>query len=107
MNKKELLLNIGGISQTSKMPCSSWSLSAFWCKNGSKLNLIKNSSCYGCYALTGNYISPSLPSPDGGVMIRSPHSYPHIGTLPRRRIARPVNFITALTTATIDSKAEG
>ena len=56
MNKKELLLNIGGISQTSKMPCSSWSLSAFWCKNGSKLNLIKNSSCYGCYALTGNYI---------------------------------------------------
>ena len=42
MNKKELLQNIGGISQTSKMPCSSWSLSAFWCKNGSKLNLIKN-----------------------------------------------------------------
>jgi hypothetical protein len=56
MTKKELLLNIGGISQTSKMPCGSWSLSAFWCNNGGKLNKIKNSSCYGCYALKGNYI---------------------------------------------------
>ena len=56
MKKKELLQNIGGISQTSKMPCGSWSLSAFWCKNGSKLNKIKNSSCFGCYALSGNYI---------------------------------------------------
>ena len=55
MNKKELLKSIGGISQTSKMPCNSWSLSAFWCNNGGKLNKIKGSSCYGCYALKGNY----------------------------------------------------
>ena len=54
--KKELLKDIGGISQTSKMPCGSWSLSAFWCKVGSKLNKIKGSSCFGCYALGGNYI---------------------------------------------------
>ena len=56
MTKKQLLLNIGGISQTSKMPCGSWSLSAFWCNNGGKLNKVKNSSCFGCYALKGNYI---------------------------------------------------
>ena len=41
MTKKEILQNIGGISQTSKMPCSSWSLSAFWCNVGAKLNKIK------------------------------------------------------------------
>ena len=55
MNKKDLLKNIGGISKAGKMPCSSWSLSALWCKNGGKLNKVVNSSCYGCYALTGNY----------------------------------------------------
>jgi len=56
MTKKEILLNIGGISQTSKIPSGSWSLSAFWCNTGGKLNKIKNSACYGCYALKGNYI---------------------------------------------------
>ena len=56
MTKKQLLINLGGISQTSKMPCGSWSLSAFWCNNGSKLNKVENSSCFGCYALKGNYI---------------------------------------------------
>ena len=40
MTKKELLNNIGGISKTSKMPWGSWSLSAYWCNNGSKLNNI-------------------------------------------------------------------
>ena len=55
ITKKELLYNIGGVSKASKMPCSSWSLSAYWCKNGAKLNKIEDSSCFGCYALTGNY----------------------------------------------------
>ena len=48
MTKKQLLINIGGVSNTRKMPCESWSLSAFWCNNGGKLNKVKNSSCYGC-----------------------------------------------------------
>ena len=56
MTKKELLQNIGGISKTSKMPCGSWSLSARWCKVGSKLNLVKGSACFDCYALGGYYI---------------------------------------------------
>ena len=55
MTKKQLLINIGGVSKTSKMPCSSWSLSALWCGVGSKLNIIKGSSCFDCYALKGNY----------------------------------------------------
>ena len=56
MTKKDLLKNIGGISNTSKLPCSSWSLSAFWCNTGGKLNKVVNSSCFGCYALKGRYI---------------------------------------------------
>ena len=56
MTKKQLLINIGGVSNTSKMPCSSWSLSALWCGVGSKLNKVVGSSCYGCYALKGNYV---------------------------------------------------
>jgi len=56
MNKKQLIENIGGISVTSKMPCDSFNLSAFYCNTGSKLRKIKNSACSDCYALKGNYI---------------------------------------------------
>ena len=55
MNKKELLLNIGGISKTSKMPSNSWNLSAWHCNVGSKLAKIENSVCNGCYAMKGFY----------------------------------------------------
>ena len=56
MNKKQLIDSVGGISVASKMPCPSWSLSAFYCNTGSKLRKIKNSACSDCYALKGNYI---------------------------------------------------
>ena len=55
MNKKEMLNIIGGLSKTSKMPCSSFNLSAWRCNNGSKLAKIKGSVCDGCYAMTGFY----------------------------------------------------
>ena len=56
MNKTDAILTIGsGLSQTSKMPCYSFNLSALHCKTGSKLAKIKGSVCFGCYALKGNY----------------------------------------------------
>jgi len=56
MNKTKAILTIGsGLSQTSKMPCYSFNLSAMHCKTGSKLAKIKGSVCDGCYALKGNY----------------------------------------------------
>ena len=56
MTKKENITNIGGISQTSKMPCLSFNLSAFFCNVGGKLMKIKNSVCDGCYAQRGFYL---------------------------------------------------
>ena len=55
MTKKESVYNIGGISQTTKMPCQSFNLSAFFCNVGGKLVKIKNSVCEGCYAMKGRY----------------------------------------------------
>jgi len=46
---------IGGYTVTSKMPTISYSISAFDCKTGSKLRLIKNTVCSTCYALKGRY----------------------------------------------------
>lgn len=46
---------IGGISETSKMPCPSYGLSARVCITGSKLVNVPGSSCSGCYALKGFY----------------------------------------------------
>ena len=55
MNKKECITNIGGISNTTKMPCQSFNLSALFCNVGKKLVDVKNSVCNGCYAMKGNY----------------------------------------------------
>jgi len=56
MTKTEAKLIIGSsLSNTSKMPCYSFNLSALHCKTGAKLVKIKGSVCYGCYALKGNY----------------------------------------------------
>lgn len=41
---------VGGLSQPSKMPSYAYNLPASRCKTGSKLNKIKGSVCYGCYA---------------------------------------------------------
>ena len=55
MTKKENIINIGGISNTTKMPCQSFNLSALFCNVGKKLVGVKNSICDGCYALKGRY----------------------------------------------------
>ena len=62
MNKTDAKLILGsGLSETSKMPCYSFNLSALDCKTGSKLVGVKNSVCEGCYALGGNYQRYKLP----------------------------------------------
>ena len=53
MNREQTINNIGGISKTTKMPCRSFNLSAYFCKVGGKLVNIKNSVCNGCYAMDG------------------------------------------------------
>ena len=55
MNIKEAWAIVGGLSKPSKMPGYGYGLSAFECSVGSKLRLIKNSTCSMCYALKGRY----------------------------------------------------
>lgn len=55
MTINELENIVGGLSQTSKMPCPSWSISASRCQIGSKLANAKGSICEGCYAQKGAY----------------------------------------------------
>jgi hypothetical protein len=47
---------ICGLSAPSKMPCYSYSISAFDCQTGRKLAKILNSVCNKCYAVRGNYL---------------------------------------------------
>lgn len=44
------------LTRTSKMPGLSYSLPAWACQTGSKLRKIKDTPCFFCYALKGNYI---------------------------------------------------
>ena len=44
------------LTRTSKMPGLSYSLPAWACQTGSKLRKIKDTPCFCCYALKGNYI---------------------------------------------------
>ena len=48
------------LSDTSKMPCKSWSITALACKTGSKLAQVAGSVCHGCYALKGFYRMPNV-----------------------------------------------
>lgn len=56
----------GGLSQTTKMPCPSWSIPVSACKTGGKLAKVPGSTCSTCYAAKGNYhrfrktITPAL-----------------------------------------------
>ena len=56
MNTKEAWALVGGLSKPSKMPGWSIGIPAKECKTGAKLRLIKDSVCYGCYALKGCYV---------------------------------------------------
>jgi len=51
---------IGGLSDTSKMPWFSWSISAYRCKTGGKLREVENSTCSHCYACKGFYPIPKV-----------------------------------------------
>ena len=51
--------NVGGLSDTSKMPCYSWSISADLCHMGEMLAKMDGSVCSKCYAKRGNYLWPN------------------------------------------------
>ena len=55
----EALELVGRLSNPSKMPTLSWSISAFLCKLGALLARIPGSTCFRCYALSGCYRWPS------------------------------------------------
>ena len=56
MNKKQLQQLTGSLSKPSKMPGWSYGLPAKECKTGGKLQTVKGSTCYDCYALKGCYV---------------------------------------------------
>ena len=58
MLKKEAREITGGLSAPGKMPEGAYSISALHCKTGSILRLVKDTPCYGCYALKNRYIIP-------------------------------------------------
>ena len=56
MNTKEAWTLVGGLSKPSKMPGWSIGIPAKECKTGAKLQAVKGSVCYDCYALKGCYV---------------------------------------------------
>jgi hypothetical protein len=60
MNEEIAKKIVGSLSEPSKMPCHSWSISAKTCKTGAKLRKIKNSVCNKCYAFRGRYAFPCV-----------------------------------------------
>ena len=55
MNKKQAHEVHGGLTQTSKMPCQSYSLPTIACITGFRMREIAGSICSDCYADKGNY----------------------------------------------------
>ena len=55
LNKKQAHEVHGGLTQTTKMPCKSYSLPTIACKTGFKMRAIAGSICADCYAEKGNY----------------------------------------------------
>ena len=50
----------GGLGYPSKMPGTSYGISAHKCKVGGKLQQVEGSTCHSCYALKGHYIYSSV-----------------------------------------------
>ena len=74
MKTNEALKIIGGsLSKPSKMPGWSIGLPAKECKTGGKLQAVKGSVCYDCYALKGCYVSRlfRMPSIEGCELSRT------------------------------------
>jgi len=60
MTIKQATKNVGGLSQTDKMPSKSWGISAKECNIGSKLRASKQETvCDGCYAFKGFMMLPT------------------------------------------------
>jgi hypothetical protein len=57
---KEAIAIAGPLGFPSKMPGTSYGISAKSCGVGAKLAQIEGSVCHGCYALKGNYLYPSV-----------------------------------------------
>jgi hypothetical protein len=55
MNKAQAHQVHGGLTQTTKMPCQSYSLPTIACVTGFKMREIAGSICADCYADKGNY----------------------------------------------------
>jgi hypothetical protein len=55
MNKAQAHQIHGGLTQTTKMPCQSYSLPTIACVTGFKMREIAGSICASCYADKGNY----------------------------------------------------
>ena len=55
MNKTQAHQVHGGLTQTTKMPCQSYSLPTIACVTGFKMREIAGSICSDCYADKGNY----------------------------------------------------
>ena len=55
MNKTQAHEIHGGLTQTTKMPCKSYSLPTIACVTGFRMREIANSICAMCYADKGNY----------------------------------------------------
>ena len=55
MNKQQAHEVHGGLTQTTKMPCKSYSLPTIACVTGFRMREIANSICAMCYAEKGNY----------------------------------------------------
>ena len=47
---------VGGLSNTSKMPCFSWGIPTRYCRRGKELQKDKSSICGSCYAMSGAYL---------------------------------------------------
>lgn len=61
INKQIAVEVTGGLSRTTKMPCSSWSISARMCRMGKILREnVDSSICANCYALKGFYFFGSV-----------------------------------------------
>jgi len=55
MLKKDASALTGGLTETSKMPCKSYSLPTEACTTGFKMSQIEGSICFFCFANKGNY----------------------------------------------------
>jgi hypothetical protein len=60
MTVKEAVAVAGPMGYPSKMPGTSYGISAKACKIGAKLAKVEGSVCFGCYALKANYLYPSV-----------------------------------------------